>query len=375
MAPIKLGFIGLSAQGWAKAAHYPYLKNSPDYKIVALQNSSVQSSEAAIKSLGLDEETKAYGNSEEIGKDPNVELVVCSVRCHLHAPSIRPALKAGKDVYVEWPLARTLKEAEELLALKNASGVKNAYVGLQDRQLPAIQKIKSVIKSGKLGKVLSSTFVGYGHHQGPTTTEDFEVFGNRKLGGNLLTIHFGHALDYIQYALGEGFKTAPKTTLANRRPTIALVNKDGSVINPASPTTAEETIFLQGTLSSDVPISIAFRGGEPFKGTPALDWRIYFEKGEIRLTTPFFFLGQGLNVKLELHDFASDTVEELVVDADRFETTQFPGANIARVYQGIKDAKEGKEGIYSEALVSWEVAVDRHRIIEAMYRENGIVEE
>jgi predicted dehydrogenase len=64
MAPIKVGFIGLSATGWARSAHLPYLKESGKYEIVAVCNSSVRSSEAAIKQFGLLPSTKAYGDPE-----------------------------------------------------------------------------------------------------------------------------------------------------------------------------------------------------------------------------------------------------------------------------------------------------------------------
>ena len=64
MAPIKVGFLGLSKSGWAPGAHLPYLQASPDYEIVAICNSSVESSKEAIKLYKLPESTKAYGDPE-----------------------------------------------------------------------------------------------------------------------------------------------------------------------------------------------------------------------------------------------------------------------------------------------------------------------
>ena len=64
MAPIRIGFIGLSKSGWATRAHHPYLKNTDKYQIVAIQNSSVESAKESIKFHGLPETTKAYGNPE-----------------------------------------------------------------------------------------------------------------------------------------------------------------------------------------------------------------------------------------------------------------------------------------------------------------------
>jgi predicted dehydrogenase len=64
MAPIRVGFIGLSSSGWAKGAHFPFLKESDKYEIVAICNSSVESAKEAIKSYELPSTTKAYGNPE-----------------------------------------------------------------------------------------------------------------------------------------------------------------------------------------------------------------------------------------------------------------------------------------------------------------------
>lgn len=48
---------------------------------------------------------KAYSSAEYIAKDPDVDLVVISVKLPFHRDLALPALKAGKDVFVEWPLA------------------------------------------------------------------------------------------------------------------------------------------------------------------------------------------------------------------------------------------------------------------------------
>lgn len=72
MAPIRVGLIGLSGAppdayegtSWTPSAHLPYLKASPDYEIVALLNSSVESAKSAIARYELPSTTKAYGKPE-----------------------------------------------------------------------------------------------------------------------------------------------------------------------------------------------------------------------------------------------------------------------------------------------------------------------
>lgn len=156
----RIGLIGLSAKGsWASRAHLPYLQKSEHYKIAALQNSSKASAEAAAKKYRLDGVT-TYDDPKSIASDPHVDIVAISVNVPMHYDLIRPALEAGKDVFSEWPLARNLTEAEELVKLAKEKDVRS-LVGLQARQNPSIIKAKEIVASGKLGKILGTSL--YGH--------------------------------------------------------------------------------------------------------------------------------------------------------------------------------------------------------------------
>jgi len=135
---------------------------------------------------------------KDLAKDPDVDLVVCATSVDKHFITISPSLRAGKNVYVEWPLGKSSTEAKELLRLKNIGGVKNAMVGLQGRQAPIIKKLKELVNGGTIGKVLSSTFVGQGGTSGEYIKQGMEYFATRSVGGNLVTIQFAHLVDYFQ---------------------------------------------------------------------------------------------------------------------------------------------------------------------------------
>jgi predicted dehydrogenase len=164
--------------------------------------------------------------------------------------------------------------------------------------------------------------------------------------------------------LGYNFQSAPKTLLASRRKFTKLVTPNGDVTNDKYPVTADDTIFLHGTLSSDIPLSFSLRGGKPFKGTPGLDWRIYGEKGEIRITASGPFLQVGYpDMKIQVYDFEEDRVEDVVVEKDEFDKNfAGPVGNVARVYRAL---------VRGENNCSFEDAVERHELIDEMYKENG----
>lgn len=108
MSPIRLGIIGLSADksAWATAAHLTPLQSAPLsdlYTLIAVGTSRPETAKAAAKAYGLPED-KAYSSAEAIANDPDVDMVVVSVKTPLHKELAVPALKAGKMVFVEWPL-------------------------------------------------------------------------------------------------------------------------------------------------------------------------------------------------------------------------------------------------------------------------------
>lgn len=153
--------------------------------------------------------------------------------------------------------------------------------------------------------------------------------------------------------------------MANRRPTIKLLDNDDdkNVLDPEFKKTSDDTIFITGTLSSSIPISFSLRGGSPFKGQPGLDWRIAGSEGEIKVTAagPFVQVGYP-DTKIEVHDFASDKVEEVRFEEDLADLPQ-AARNVGRVYKAFAEGKNN---------CSFEDAVEKHRLIAQMYKENGI---
>ena len=88
---IGVGIIGLSADhmAWATLAHVNPLK-APDlsnhYTLTAVGTSSPESAKAAAKSHGIPVE-KAYSKPEDLANDPDVDMVVVSVKVPSHSCS------------------------------------------------------------------------------------------------------------------------------------------------------------------------------------------------------------------------------------------------------------------------------------------------
>lgn len=104
----------------------------------------------------------------------------------------KPALQAGKGVFVEWPLGVNTAEAKELADLANAKGVKT-MVALQARASPLVTKIKEILDSGRIGKVMSTTIVGtFSGIPVDKFPADAAYYMDKNSGGNVFTIQLGH---------------------------------------------------------------------------------------------------------------------------------------------------------------------------------------
>ncbi len=300
------------------------------------------------------------------------------MRVDRHYAALAPALKAGKNVVVEWPLAKSAAEARSLLSLKTSSGVKRAEVILQARRSPLIHTLKSTIEAGAIGRVLSATWTSCAVSGGPTVTQQARYLGDKEVGGNLVTIHLAHAIDYVSYVLGWPLHT-PQALFRTRRATCTLMNDDGTVDQASIPKTADDTMFVNGELGSEkVPLSWNLLGGEAFPGTLGLEWRIYGEKGTLRVVAggPFLQIGYD-DMKIEVQSFEHGSVKEVAIQSDEFDGKKlddFPynpafanyaAKNMSRLYKHLAEGGEN---------CSWERAVELHELIEELYRQNGYTE-
>jgi predicted dehydrogenase len=96
---------------------------------------------------------KAYRDYREVLQRPDIDGVVLAVPDHWHHPMASQAMLAGKDVYLEKPMTRTLEEAAKLNELVNRTK-RVLQVGGSGPATRLYWKINDYIKAGKMGKVV-----------------------------------------------------------------------------------------------------------------------------------------------------------------------------------------------------------------------------
>ena len=144
---------------------------------------------------------KMTTNVDEALADPHNIIYFDSQTTGRRAEGVRKAVKAGKHVYCEKPIAIDTKTALELYELCKAAGLKNGVV--QDKLwLPGIMKLKRLIQNGFFGEILSVRGeFGYWVFEGHSISAQRPSWNYRKEddGGIIVDMlcHWRYVLDHV----------------------------------------------------------------------------------------------------------------------------------------------------------------------------------
>lgn len=141
--------MGLVGPGFVGAHHIDAVRRLGFVDVVAVAGSSEGSARAKAEALGV---PKAYGSYEQLIADPAVHVVHNTTPNALHGPVILAALKHGKHVISDKPLATSAGEARRLRDAAHEAGVVHA-VTFNYRGNPLVQQAREMVAGGALGPV------------------------------------------------------------------------------------------------------------------------------------------------------------------------------------------------------------------------------
>lgn len=118
MEKIKWGVLGTASI--ARGCTIPGMKKAKNCELYAVAGRDIKKAEAFKKEFGFE---KAYGSYDELLSDKNVTAVYIPLPNNLHYEWCIKAMKAGKHVLCEKPLAPSKKQAEELFKTAKECGV------------------------------------------------------------------------------------------------------------------------------------------------------------------------------------------------------------------------------------------------------------
>lgn len=144
---IKWGFIGCGDVTEKKSG--PAFNKVEGSKVIAVMSRN----EARARSYAERHHVpKWYTDAQELVDDPEVNAVYIATPPSSHATFAIMAMKAGKPVYIEKPMAATYEDCTRINRISEETGVP-CFVAYYRRYLPYFQKVKQLVDEGAIGRV------------------------------------------------------------------------------------------------------------------------------------------------------------------------------------------------------------------------------
>ena len=233
---VRIALVGTGAFG---IKHLDGLKNIDNAEVTFVVGSSQAKAQVVAEQYGI---PNAVGSLDEALASDQVDAVILCTPTQMHASQTLACLKAGKHVQVEIPLADALGDAEEVLALQQATGLV-AMVGHTRRFNPSHQYLHNKISAGELN-IQQMDVQTYFFRR-----KNINAKGEpRSWTDHLLWHHAAHTVDLFRYQAG-----AP----------IVKANAVQGPIHPELGIALDMSIQLQAANGAICTLSLSFNNDGP----------------------------------------------------------------------------------------------------------------
>lgn len=197
MKTIRWGMIGAGDVTEVKSG--PALQQAEHSVLVAVMRRTAARAEDYARRHGV---ARWYADAEALIHDPEVDAVYVATPPGAHLEYALAVAQAGKPIYVEKPMARTLAECETMIAACRAAEVP-LFVAYYRRALPRFLKVKTLLEEGAIGE---PRCVSLDLRRQPPDDLDPGILPWRFVpaiaGGGLLLDIGSHMLDLLDFLLG-----------------------------------------------------------------------------------------------------------------------------------------------------------------------------
>jgi predicted dehydrogenase len=164
---IQVGVIGLGGRG---RSHMNAFGSNPDCVITALCDVDQAARErgVALVEKVSQRKPKTYVDMKEVFAAKDVDAVGMPLPNHWHALATIWACQAGKDVYVEKPISRTLREGRAEVEAAHKYKDRIVMPGTQHRAAPHYAEAAKIVQSGEIGDVYYVRIWNSGNNTPPT---------------------------------------------------------------------------------------------------------------------------------------------------------------------------------------------------------------
>ncbi|MFQ3588021.1 MAG: Gfo/Idh/MocA family oxidoreductase [Fimbriimonadaceae bacterium] len=197
---MRVGILGLGGMG---STHLRQYRQMPDVEILAFDPKEERRQMAAAGGA-----VACTSPEDLIGKADVVDVCVAT---DLHHAVGMEAVAAGKAVFMEKPIARTLEQAAELMDAADKARVPFT-VGMVVRYFPEFARANAVVRSGSLGNPAAARTRRGG--AAPRGSQDW-FMDHRRSGGVLVDLAI-HDFDWLRWTLGEVKSLYARSVAAER---------------------------------------------------------------------------------------------------------------------------------------------------------------
>ena len=191
MAHVNMGLIGCGAFGRQLATHSIPLVN--ELTLFGVYDVNRECAGDVAQALGV----TLFGTLEEMWNSPRIDAVLIASPHDTHMPIAVAAAEAGKHIFCEKTMARTVKECRAMIEAAERHQVK-LMVGHKRRLRPEYARLAEIVQSGLLGRPLAVTVAGF-HYS------DYYRgwWGQTERSGGALHCAGSHDLDFMRFLLGD----------------------------------------------------------------------------------------------------------------------------------------------------------------------------
>ena len=149
MKILKWGFIGCGDVTERKSG--PAFSAVEGSSVVAVMSRNERKARSYAERHGI---PRWYTDAQEVIDDPDVNAVYIATPPSSHATYAIMAMKAGKPVYVEKPLAASYEDCARVNRVSEETSIP-CFVAYYRRYLPYFQKVKQIVDDGVIGKIIN----------------------------------------------------------------------------------------------------------------------------------------------------------------------------------------------------------------------------
>jgi predicted dehydrogenase len=241
---LRVGVIGV---GWGSLVLAPAFQVAPGYEVVALCSRQEERVAAAAAKLGVAETTTDW---RELVRRDDLDVIAVCTPTPLHHEQTIAALRAGKHVLCEKPVALDPDQAREMYEVAAETGLANA-VNFEGRWLRERLPVWDMVRDGYLGDPYVARVVTNADYWHPTRPLQSEWMYSRADGGGYLLGLASHDIDYLAALFGRPVAVCADVATSLRE----RIRADGSTLEVTADDTS--TVLLRMSSGARCVISIS----------------------------------------------------------------------------------------------------------------------